>query len=73
MKCPKCGGTNVSVQIVTDSMRTRNRGCLWTLGRMLLIVCTFGLWLIIGSSKSKSKMQKHKEAICQTCGHSWKV
>jgi len=73
MNCPKCKSSNVNVQVITESMRTRNRGCLWTLGRMILIVCTFGLWLIIGSAKSKSKMQNHKEAICQNCGYSWKV
>ena len=73
MNCPRCGAANVSVQMVTDSMRTRGRGCLWTLGRLLLIVCTFGLWLIIGRSLAKSKMKNHKEAICQSCGYSWKV
>ena len=73
MRCPNCNGTNVSVQIVTDSARTRNRGCLWGLIRLCLIVCTFGLWLIIGKSKSKTNMQNHKEAICQDCGHSWRI
>ena len=73
MNCPRCGGSNIAVQMVTDSFRTRGRGCLWSLGRMFLIVCTCGLWLIIGKALSKSKMQNHKEAICQTCGYSWKV
>lgn len=73
MSCPRCRGTNVQVTMVTDSMRNRNRGCLWTLGRWMLIICTCGLWLLIGRSAGKSNMQSHKEAICQSCGYSWKV
>ena len=73
MNCPRCGSSQVSVQMVTHSARTRKRGCLWGLIRLTLIICTFGLWLIIGKSKSKTKMQNHKEAICQSCGHSWRV
>ena len=73
MRCPRCKGTNVTIQVVTDSARTRNRGCLWGLMRLFLICGTLGLWLVIGKSKSKTNIQNHKEAICQDCGHSWHV
>lgn len=73
MKCPKCKSTDVTVQVVTDSARTRKRGCLWGLGRMFMIICTLGLWAVIGRTKAKTNMQNHKEAICQHCGHSWRV
>lgn len=73
MFCPNCGSQNVSVQVLTDSARTRKRGCLWGLVRLVLIVCTCGLWLLIGRSASKTKMQNHKEAICQNCGNSWRI
>ena len=54
MNCPRCGSSQVSVQMVTHSARTRKRGCLWGLIRLTLIICTFGSWLIIGKSKSKT-------------------
>lgn len=73
MNCPRCGSDKVTVQVVTDSSRVRKRGCLWGLGRMLLVVCTCGLWLLIGKSKEKVNVQNHKEAICQNCGNSWTV
>jgi hypothetical protein len=73
MTCPNCGSTNVTVTMVQDSGRTRKRGCLWGIGRAFLIICTCGLWLLIGKSKSKTNFQHHKEAICQSCGNSWRV
>lgn len=73
MICPRCRSDRVSIQVITDSARTRKRGCLWGIGRLFLILCTCGLWLLIGRSKSKTKMQTHKEAICQNCGYSFHV
>lgn len=77
MTCPKCGSSNVNVQIVQDNAvtRTKKTGCLWGIGRLLLIICTFGLWLIIGKRKSKSttKYSSRKVAVCGNCGHSWDV
>lgn len=77
MTCPKCGSSNVDVQLVQDSAvtRTKKTGCLWRLGRLLLIVCTLGLWLIIGKRKSKSKTtySTSKVAVCKQCGHSWNI
>jgi len=73
MKCPKCGSENVSVQAVTD-VKTKHRGCLgWCLW-ILLAVCTLGLILIIPLiTNSKTKSKTHSEAVCQNCGHRWKV
>lgn len=77
MKCPNCGSENVQVQVVSEGMETRNRkrGCLWTLGRWTLIICTAGLWLLVGKSKGKSKTSVKNEtyAVCQNCGNRWKV
>lgn len=79
--CPKCGGTNVSVQILQDSAKTKSRGhsrgLLWKLGRLTLIICTCGLWLLVGRSKgagkSKTKFKNLSAAVCQSCGYSWKL
>lgn len=73
MRCPYCGSNNVNVTMVQSFGRTRNRGCLWGIGRAILVLCTCGLWLIVGSTKSKTNFSNHKEAICQECGRSWRV
>lgn len=77
MKCPKCGSENVNVMVeqATAKTRTRKTGCLWRIGRLFLIICTCGLWLIIGKRKSTSNTQyKNKTvAVCQNCGHRWEV
>lgn len=77
MKCPKCGSENVSVQVMQTEGKTRQRGtgCLWTLGRWTLILCTCGLWLLVGKRKGtgKTKFKNETVAICQQCGNRWKV
>lgn len=75
--CPKCKQRNVSVQLIQTAAKTKHnsRGCLWELGRLFLIFCTCGLWLIIGRSKgkSKTKIKNDKMCVCQNCGYSWKA
>lgn len=77
MICPKCGSENVNVTVeqVSGKTRTRNTGCLWTLGRWTLILCTCGLWLLIGKRKEtgNTKFKNKTAAICQNCGHKWYV
>lgn len=75
MTCSKCGSQNVNVQMVQTGGKTRmrKRGILWTLGRWCLILCTCGLWLLVGRSKGKAntKFQNKSMAVCQSCGHNW--
>ena len=75
--CPRCHGTNVQVQVVNTKMSTRNRGrgILWTIGRWTLILCTLGLWILVGRSKGKSntKIKNEAFAVCQGCANKWKV
>ncbi len=77
MVCPKCQSNNVMVTTETTGMHTRNRGrgCLWGIGRLCLIVCTCGLWLLIGKSKGKSntKVNNKTVCICQNCGNKWYI
>ena len=77
MRCSRCGSTDVSVQAVQSSAKTATKGTgiLWGFGRMMLIVCTCGLWLLVGKRKgtSKTKFKTGKLAICQGCGRSWNV
>lgn len=75
--CPKCGSHNVNVQIAQTKGRQSNHdaGCLAQCGRMLLIICTCGLWLLVPKFTGSGKMKYKNEtmAVCQNCGHQWKV
>lgn len=77
MRCSNCGSSNISVQVVQTGAKTRAKGtgCLWSMGRWILILCTMGLWLLIGKRKGtgKTKMINEKQAICQSCGNSWTI
>lgn len=77
MKCRKCGSYDVNVQAVTETTtKTKHRGCLgWALW-ILLAICTCGLVLIIPAvtnTRTKTKTRTHTEAVCQCCGHRWRV
>lgn len=77
MVCPKCGSENVTVTIEQVSGKTKKRGtgCLWTIGRWFLILCTCGLWLLVGRRKGtdKTEFKSKTIALCQNCGHKWNV
>ena len=78
MKCPKCGGENVTVQAVTIT-KTKKHGLAYWL--CFIWVFDFLVWIffflprlilqLFGKTKVTSKT--HSEAVCQECGHRWKV
>ncbi|OGO11458.1 MAG: hypothetical protein A2Y53_00125 [Chloroflexi bacterium RBG_16_47_49] len=73
MKCPKCGSEKVVTQIVTK-VDLKHRGCIGWCIWIALSICTFGLILIIPLlTNSKVKTNTVTKAVCQECGHSWKV
>lgn len=76
MTCPKCRSEDVNIQIIQTGGKTRTKrmGCLYGIGRGLLIVCTCGLWLLFGKKKSTSKtsFRNEKVAVCQRCGHQFR-
>lgn len=77
MKCPKCGSENVLVTNEQVSAKTsgKGNGCLWSFGRLLLIICTAGLWLLVGRHKGtgKTRFKNNTVCICQNCGKKWKI
>lgn len=77
MVCPKCGGNRVTVSTIQTETKskTKNTGCLWELGRLCLIICTCGLWLLVGKRKEHSKTvyKTTTIAVCQDCGHRWEI
>lgn len=71
LRCPRCGGTNVAVQTVSEM---KKRGCLSILLLVLLALTVVGLplviaWVILRGRKSVTKTY----AVCQTCGNTWTV
>lgn len=77
MVCKRCGSENVTVTTEQTSGKTRtsHMGCLWTLGRWIMVLMTCGLWLLVGKRKETGKTSfKHVTvAICQNCGHKWSL
>lgn len=75
MVCPKCKSENVLVttEQVAAKTHTKRNGCLWSIGRGMLILFTCGLWLIIGKHKEtgNTKYKNKTVCICQNCGKKW--
>lgn len=71
LRCPRCGGTNVTVQTVSEM---KKRGCLSILLMLLIAFTVVGIpfliiWVILRGRKSVTKTY----AVCQTCGNRWTV
>lgn len=77
IRCPKCGSTNVNISMVSTGAKTTTRkaGIMSWVGRTLLIMFTAGLWLFVTKRRTQSRttIKNKKIAVCQSCGHSWKV
>lgn len=78
MKCSKCGSENVNVQLVTK-VKNKKHGIIywlfigWWLEPVMWIFLTLP-WLIIKIFKPKQVTSKtQSKAVCQNCGHTWKV
>jgi hypothetical protein len=82
MICPKCGSSNVNVQVVNEQqIKDKHHGILW----WIFIGCWWVpiKWmvftlpaLIIKIFKPKKKKIKNtvkSQAVCQTCGCHWEV
>jgi len=69
MDCIKCGSGNI--QVMAGDSSVKGKGILWSIGRLILICCTCGLWLLIG--KRKGKIIVRTRAVCINCGHKWNI
>jgi transcription elongation factor Elf1 len=80
MVCPKCGSENVTVQMVTEIKEKRKKGLLywifigwwWEIFAWLFLTLP-KLLVAIFSKKTKVVSKTTKQAVCQSCGHSWEV
>lgn len=69
MTCPKCKGNNVQIQTVSESRKT---GCL-TVILYILLACTILGLLIVIPLLLRRKTETVTYAVCQDCGHRWKI
>lgn len=80
MICPKCGSENVNVQTASN---VKSRGgttpfwywitgaCLLDLALYCCIIGFFGVNIHHIFHKTTTKVETY--AVCQTCGHKWKI
>ena len=80
MTCPKCKSENIQVQTVNEVKEKRKKGCLY----WLFIGCWWQpiAWLFLTIPKlivtifgkhTKVVSKTVTYAVCQDCGHRWKV
>jgi len=80
MVCPKCKSEHINVQVVTEVNEKRKKGLgywlfvgWWWEPFAWLFLTLPKLLIAIFSKKTKTVSKTHKEAICQSCGYSWKI
>lgn len=76
-KCPKCGSENITYQVQelgrtvsrTDNTSARKAG------RKALTIATMGVWGLTAKPQGKehSYVRNGTFAICQNCGHAWRI
>lgn len=69
MTCPKCKSENIVFQTVSEQKST---GCL-TVILYILLACTILGLLIVIPLMLRKKTETVTYAVCQNCGHRWKV
>lgn len=82
MKCRKCGGTNVTLNVVNE-MRVEkvHHGCVWWLFvgwwwipvKWICFTIPALILKIFVPAKMKLHKREYTEAVCQNCGYHWKV
>ena len=82
MKCPKCGSENTSVQITNEvHLKDKHHGIFWWLCigwwwvpfKWLFLTLPALIFAIFRRKKQKAVNKQVKTAVCQECGHSWKI
>ena len=79
MKCPKCGSSNVVVQMVEKGQQTKRKGIglgghVNNTARGLTAICTLGMSNLVwkkSEGHNITKTQTGTMAICQNCGNAW--
>ena len=77
MKCKKCGSENVNVQAI-EVVKSKHHGffywCIgWFIDLMLWIFLTMPRLIVAIFRPKKVKTKIKSYAVCQDCGHKWKI
>ena len=78
MVCQKCSSENVSLQNVGIT-KTKRKGCLywlcigWWFDTLMWLFLTFPMLILKLFGKPGVKTKVKTFAVCQNCGHSWKI
>jgi len=82
MQCPKCQSTNVSIQLITETnFKTKKKTLLywltigWIVEPLLWVFLTLPklIYELFKPRRFKVKSKTEKIAVCQNCGHTWRV
>lgn len=83
MNCPKCGSTNINIQVVNESHLVNKHhsliwwliiGCWWVFVKWLFFTLPALIFKIFGIGKRKKiKNITKKVAICQECSNTWHI
>lgn len=82
MQCPKCKSENVKIDVVTEQkFKKKKKGLLywltigWIVEPLLWLFLTLPklIYELFKPNRFKVKTKTKKIAICQDCGHTWKV
>ena len=82
MVCPKCGSSNVNVQVVTETqLKNKHHGIFWWLCigwwwipiKWIFLTIPALIVKIFAPKKQKLKTKQISVCVCQNCGHSWKA
>lgn len=69
MTCPKCKSENITFQTISEQ---KGAGCL-TVILYIILACTILGLLIVIPLLLRKKTKTVTYAVCQNCGHRWKV
>ena len=84
-ECPKCGSTNITFQVLTNTIqKNKHHGILWWLviGWWWIpvkwifftgLALFFFILKLFGVRKKKNVIIDRKIQVCQNCGHYWNV
>lgn len=82
MTCPKCGSTNVNVQVVQEQqLKNKHHGFIWwfCIGwwwipiKWICLTIPALIVKIFGHKKQKIVTKEKTVCVCQACGHKWEI
>ena len=82
MRCGRCGSTNVYVTSVNETqLKDAHHGCFWWMMigwwwipvKWICLTIPAILAKLFIPKKQRAVNKRYSVAVCQNCGHSWKL